>query len=135
MHHPWRRFRDQWGHVALATTPLPGSLHAVTDGRTVWMHEPLTQAERRVAICHETIHLEAGEGCRQSPGRERQHNREVARRLIDFDELAAAMAWTDQIDELAADLWVTPLIARARIDMLWPAEVAIISELIADLRT
>ena len=134
MHHPWRRFRDEWGHVTLELMPLRGDYQALTDGRRVIMDPRLLQVERRCAIAHEIVHLERGEHCTQDPEVEAVADRIAARRLIPFDALASAMAWSDQIEEIADELWVTPQIAQARIDSLLPAQVAVIAELIAGLR-
>lgn len=134
MHHPWRRFRTDWGHVALKVEPLPENTRALTDGETVWLHDRLYQAERRCAIEHEMIHLERGEHCAQDEAVEARTDREVARRLIPIPALMDAMAWSDHVEEIADELWVTPEVAQARIDSLLPAQVAIIAELIADLR-
>lgn len=134
MHHPWRRFRDDWGHVSLVWEPLDGDYHALTDGRRVIMDPDLLQVERRCSIEHEMIHLERGEHCTQDPVVEARVNRIAARRLIPFPALMDAMAWSDQLEEVADELWVTPEIAQARIDSLRPGQVAVLAELIADLR-
>lgn len=135
MHHPWRHFREQWGHVGLEWQELAGDYQAVTDGRRVIMDPTILQVERRCAIAHETVHLERGEHCAQDPVVERRADVVAARRLVTFDALAEALIWTDDLHEVAHELWVTPEIAQARIDVPWPSEVTIISELIADLRT
>lgn len=118
MHHPWRRFRDEWGHVALTVKPLPGDLHAFTDGDTVWMHTPLLQAERRCAIEHEMIHLEHGDDCAQDEVVERRTDREVARRLIPWAQFLRAARWARHEEELADELWVTVKVLRARVHTL-----------------
>lgn len=133
MHHPWRRFRDEWGHVNLSFAVLEGDVHAHTDGDTVWLRHGLRQVERRCAIAHETIHLERREHCRQPPRVERLVDRMTARRLVSFEQLAAALPWALSMEELAAELWITPRYARALMGSLWPSEVAILAELIADL--
>ncbi|HEX7349648.1 hypothetical protein [Brachybacterium sp.] len=68
------------------------------------------------------------------PDLERNIDQEVARRLIAFHDLVDAMAWSSELEEIADELWLRPELARARIDTLRPAEVAIIAELIADLQ-
>lgn len=118
MHHPWRRFRDQWGHVALAVTPLPEDFHALTDGRTVWLHTPLLQAERRCAIEHEMIHLERDEHCAQDEAVERRTDQEVGRRLIPWESLLREVRWARSESELAEELWVTEKVLRARAETL-----------------
>lgn len=107
----------------------------MTDGESrIWVRRRLLQAERRCALAHEIIHLERGDTGPCSRAVEAEVNREVARRLIPFSALMDAMAWSDQIEEIADELWVTPEIAEARIRSLLPAQVAVIAELIADTR-
>lgn len=134
MHHPWRRFRDQWGHVGLEWRQLDGDFQALTDGRRVLMDPDLLQVERRCAIAHETAHLERGEHCAQDHAVERRADRIAASRLVSIDALMQALIWSDDLQEVADELWVTPEIARARIDIMRPAELTIVAELIADLR-
>lgn len=99
------------------------------------MHNRQKQAERRCTLEHEKIHIERADMGKCRPELERDINQEVARRLITFEELMdAAMAWPSEIEEIADELFVRPDIARPRIDILRPAAVAIIAELIADLR-
>lgn len=118
MHHPWRRFRENWGDVALTVTPLPSDFHALTDGRTVWLHTPLLQAERRCAIEHEMIHLEAGDYCAQDDAVERRVEQEVSRRLIPWEALKRESRWARSEAELAEELWVTEKVLRARVETL-----------------
>lgn len=118
MQHPWRRFREHWGHVALTVEPLPADFHALTDGETVWMHTPLFQVERRCAIEHEMVHLERSEHCVQDAAVERRTEREVARRLIPWGRLLEAVRWARSEQELADELWVTPRVLRARSEAL-----------------
>lgn len=134
MHHPWRRFRDHWGHVGLEWRQLDGDFQALTDGRRVLMDPDLLQVERRCAIAHETVHLERGEHCAQDYAAERRADRVAAGRLVGIDALMQALIWSDDLQEVADELWVTPEIARARIDIMRPAELTIVAELIADLR-
>lgn len=123
MYHPWRRFREHWGHVALTVTSLPEDLHALTDGETVWLHTPLFQAERRCAIEHEMIHLERGEHCAQDEAAERRTEQEVARRLIPWEELLSGVRWARSERELADELSVTMKVLRARAETLHAGEL------------
>lgn len=133
MHNPWRTLPP---HVIVEFASLPPPENGRSDGESrIVLHKRLKQVERRCSLEHEKVHLERGDMGKCRPGLEADIDRIVARRLVTFDELAAALAWTDQIDEVAHELWVTTKIARARIASLLPAEVAIIAELIADLRT
>lgn len=98
------------------------------------MDPDLLQVERRCAIAHETVHLERGEHCSQDSAAERRADRIAAGRLVRLEALTQALLWSDDLEEVAHELWVTPEIARARIDILRPAEIAAIAELLADLQ-
>ncbi|WP_146007697.1 hypothetical protein [Brachybacterium sp. UMB0905] len=98
------------------------------------MHDRLLQAERRCAIMHEMVHLERGDTGECTPATEAAIDREVARRLVPLAALQDALAWSDDLHEVADELWVTPRIVEARIASLRPAEVATIAQLIADTR-
>ena len=88
------------------------------------LHPDQLQVERRVAISHELVHLERGHtsGC-DSPV-EAAVRAEVARRLITLNAMLDALAWTEDWDEAADELWVTTEVLRDRIDNLTEFERA-----------
>lgn len=132
MFHPWH---DLHPSVCVEFASLPPPLRGATDGCSrIVLHNRLEQVERRCTLEHEKVHIDRGDMGKCRPEVERSIDRTVARRLVSLDSLMSAMVWTDEIEELADELWVTPQIARARLEILLPAEVALISELIADLR-
>ena len=104
MHHPWRRFRDEWGHVNLTFKPLEDEFHALTDGKTVWMDPYILQVEKRCAIAHEIVHLERGEHCKQGDPAEVRADRMAAGRLVPLEALTQAIIWSDDLDEVADEL-------------------------------
>lgn len=132
MHNPWRTLPP---HVIVEFASLPPPDSGRSDGVSrIVLHDRLKQVERRCTLEHEKVHIERGDMGKCRPDCEADIDRIVARRLVTFDALADALAWSDQIEEVALELWVTPKIARARIAALRPTELAIIAELIADLR-
>lgn len=132
MHNPWRTIPP---HVTVEFASLPPPDSGRSDGVSrIVLHKRLKQVERRCTLEHEKVHLERSDMGKCRPDREKDIDRIVARRLVPFDGLVDALVWTDVLDEVAHELWVTPKIARARIDLLRPAELAVIAELIADLR-
>lgn len=131
MYHPWRTLPDD---VVVEFASLPPPRRGASRGRTIVLHDRQKQVGRRCTLEHEKIHIERADMGKCQPELEKDIDREVARRLIGFDDLLDAMAWSSELEEVADELFVRPEIARARIDCLLPAEIAIIAELIADLR-
>jgi hypothetical protein len=118
--------------LTVAVTRLPAG-HAwwLPDVNGIALDDRLTQAERRAALAHELEHAVAGDTCLlgQGPDSERLHRRRerrtderAARRLIDLDQLADALAWCLGVDELADQLHVDERTVRARIRCLTEAE-------------
>lgn len=128
MDHPWRRLRAlaDW---LLRWSRLPGDLMGLTDHRTrtIWMDRRLLQAERRCTIAHELEHVERGPLPTDPVLAAREEaaiDKAVARRLIGFDALAAALSWSLDLDEAADELWVDVPTLRTRLEHLHPAERA-----------
>lgn len=131
MYHPWRRFRveAQW---VLWATRLPRGCMGYVDWRAhaVVIDRTLLQVERRCTITHELVHIERGPvptdpwlGRRE----ERAVEREAARRLIELDALADALAWSSQPAEVAEELWVDEQTLNARVAGLSRSERAWLS--------
>ena len=124
MYHPWRALRalPDW---TLITASLPGrrlaDLHWPT--RLLVMDSRLRQAERRSVLAHELVHIERGpSGAAWVAREEAAVDREAARRLIPIRELGEALAWTQDVHELAEELWTTPHMVRVRLGHLHPSE-------------
>lgn len=93
------------------------------------MDPRLNQVERRCVLTHELVHLEHGHrGC-QPPAVEIAVRREAARRLVRMEHLAAALPWAQDCDELADELWVTPMVLADRYDGLTETEMAALRDL------
>lgn len=136
MHHPWRAFRHlpDW---RLDLALLPDGLLGVTSWgtRTVTLDRRLLQAERRCTICHETIHIERGPlpsdpvlAAREEAAVEV----EAARRLIQLDDLASALAWAHNVSEAADELWVDVPTLQTRLANLSEIERAHLTARLAD---
>lgn len=81
----------------------------------IWLDPRMTQGERLYALTHELVHLEHGHrGC-QSPAVEHALRAAAARQLITLEQLADALPWSMSLDELADELWVTPLVLTDRL--------------------
>lgn len=134
--HPWRELGTLWPHVHVDHVDLTdaGRLGETDGSRLIRLERRQLQVERRCTLAHEMIHLERGHDGPCSPATEAGVDREVARRLIPLAALQDALAWSDNLHEVADELWVTPGIVEARIASLRPAEVATIAQLIADTR-
>lgn len=125
IYHPWQDLRERWRHVVVDhTDDLPAGLLADTNGVDhVRMRRRLLQVERRCALAHEIIHLEHGDTTECRPAIEHDVNREASRRLISWKALVRAVRWARSESELAAELWVTPQILRARTEALTADEM------------
>lgn len=120
--HPWRALRahDDWCYYV---ADLPPGVVAATrwEDRTIWLRPGLSQVERRCAIAHELEHVARG-----MPGLwakdERAVRQATARKLVSLDALVDVARWTHDLDEAAAELWVTPGVLRTRLRHLHPSE-------------
>lgn len=125
MHNPWTYLAEKHPAVAVVWTQLPRRVRGCTDGRTIWMDPRLTQVQRRVVVCHETIHIERGVvmGDRLE---ELRVDRLTADRLIAIDDLVDALRCHryPTADVLAESLWVEPAVVRTRVDHLSGVDLA-----------
>jgi predicted transcriptional regulator len=107
--------------------------------RVILLDVRLSQAERRCHLAHELVHIDAGdECCRVGPDgdrlalrQERRTEDRAACRLISLDDLAEALLWCLDFDEVAEHLHVDARTVRARIRSLTPAEKDYIERRIA----
>lgn len=117
MFHPWRALRGLTD-VTLHWTREPGLLGA-TDGLTViYMHPDQSQRQRRSTLTHELAHITLGhtQGC--NPHDERAADLLAAHWLIPIDRLIEALRWSDQLEEIAEELWVDLATLRTRLTRL-----------------
>lgn len=111
------------GHVTLHLCDLPAPLSGVTDGRTVWLFDGLTQAQRRCVLAHELVHVRLGHGTRQPDAVERQVRAITARYLLpDIRAVGEVVAWAHDHDEASEELWVTPGVLADRLEGMTGAE-------------
>lgn len=134
MHHPWRQFRHlaEW---TLLFADLPGRTLGLCNwaDKTITLRRDLLQAQRRSVIAHEVVHVERGPfpGHLQ-PREEREVSKEAARRLVDIRALGEAMAWSENLDEIADELWVDRDTVLTRLAHLHPAERAYLKRRLDD---
>lgn len=126
MHHPWREFRAlaDW---TLQSALLPLDFVGITDfdDKTVTLDRRLLQAERRCTIAHEIEHIRRGPVPTDpvlAAREEEQIDTAVARKLISLEQLGEALAWSANMQEAAAELWVDLPTLEARLNHLHPSE-------------
>lgn len=126
--HPWRALRRRPDITLVFEDPGPGALGRVDyDTATITLHPRLLQAERRATLTHELVHLERGPAVRGHEAREeRAVEIEAARRLIDLAQLVDAVKWTDDVHELAFELWVDPDTVQIRLRSLPEHEARVV---------
>lgn len=129
---PWQHLR-RLAHINLRWTDDDVEL----DGAHAWyyverdeilMDSRLTQRERRSVLGHELAHAigkdrPCGVEVLDSI-QELRADRWAARRLIDIRVLAEALAWSENLDEVAEELWVTLDLLEVRLAHLHPSERA-----------
>ncbi|GMA31565.1 ImmA/IrrE family metallo-endopeptidase [Litorihabitans aurantiacus] len=122
-HHPWRFLRGL-PHVTLEWVRMHGRVGETNGVDLIRIHPDQLQVERRVTLTHETVHLERGHTTGCAPAVESEVREEASRRLIELPALLDALAWTEDWDEAADELWVTVDVLRDRIDTLSEVERA-----------
>lgn len=128
MFHPWRRLR-KLAHIDLAWRTLPGKL-GITNGNDLVVLDPRqSQTQRRCTIAHELAHIELGHTGECTPVEEAQARALAARWLIRMEHLLEALAWTENLEELADELWVDLDTLMARLDGLTVEERRMIQDL------
>lgn len=87
-----------------------------------------TQVERRSVLAHELGHALRGDlPCGDDALDVRQEGvvqQWAARKMIDLSALADALQWSDDPEEVAEALWVTPELLEVRVRHLHPSEVS-----------
>lgn len=122
MWHPWKALRSMTGVTLHMTSELPAMVRAETDGQSIFMSNELLQRERRSSLTHELEHLTRGDRSCCLPKDESRVRQAAAHKLISLDDLAAALAWTRDVGELAEELWCDEITVRTRLTHLHPAE-------------
>jgi hypothetical protein len=92
---PWHDLYERWPGVVVLIEPMTGDLLGQVrgGGRVIALRAGTSSAQRRCTLAHEIVHLERGlRDCGRWLAREEAAvHAEAARRLIDVDELAAAV--------------------------------------------
>ncbi len=126
-YNPWLDAARRYPEVHIEWHPIAPA-HAFWSRRddVIMVDEHITRAERRCALAHELAHMDAGDRptdlCWFAARQETNADKLAARRLVDIDELAAAMRWTDDPREIAEHLEVTLSVLALRGRWLHPAE-------------
>lgn len=128
--HPWRWLRDQHPDIVVDYVHLGAGRMGQTCGRSMWIDDRLTQAERRCTLTHELVHIER-RGCEHHDPDVEESIVELiaARRLITLEQLVDAFRWHRHptLADLADTLWVDAQTAQCRMDHLDVVEVAAIN--------
>lgn len=129
LHNPWRHLAVHHPGVRVIWTRIPGATRGFTDGERIWLDDRLTQVQRRVTVCHETIHIERGIIPADSL-EEARVNRLVAQRLISTDQLVDALRWHrhPSLPSLADNLWVDVATVKCRLDTMPEQEQSAIQQ-------
>lgn len=135
-YNPWADLGDR-PHICCDShsVELPvGSGWWLPDVMGIVLDRRLTRVERRCALAHELQHVDYGDvqvhsvgpdGPRMARRQEKRADREAARRLVQVQELAAAMrAHPHNPAAVAEELDVTLDVLRCRLDTLHAAERA-----------
>ncbi|WP_062367312.1 hypothetical protein [Gordonia sp. QH-12] len=132
-HNPWRHLAQNHPDVRVVWARLPGTYRGWTDGSTIWIDDRLSQAQRRVVVCHETIHIERGI-IPADAYEEARVKRLTAERLITTEQLVDAVRWhrRQTLEGLADVLWVDVGCVRTRLDTMSADEQYQIEALIRD---
>lgn len=129
---PWRHL-SRLSHINLRWTDDDGELddafawyYVETD--EIVMDSRLNQRERRCVLGHELAHAisrDRPSGVEVLDAIQELHaDRWAARRLIDVRALGEALAWSEDLEEVAEELWVTRDLLDVRLAHLHPAERA-----------
>jgi hypothetical protein len=128
---PWLDLRINWPEITVVVLPMTGRLLGWVNYPVIALRASSGAAQRRCTLAHEIVHLERGiSDCGPWADREeRLVHAEVARRLIDVADLAAAVAelgGTHDIGGLAARLDVDTETVTVRLGLITAAERATI---------
>lgn len=121
--------------IGISTADLAGDVMGLWDQatRTIWLDSRLTFAERRCTLVHELVHAERGDiPCVDAVldlRQERRVEREAARRLVNLEDLADAVRWSNDQAEVADALEVDLATLQARLAALSDTERAAVTRL------
>lgn len=133
--HPWREV-GAMPDVRVIFAELPPGLLGLCDHdkRTIWLTTGMSQRQRRAVLKHELVHLKRG---RVFSHFVKQEERAVevatAHALIPLPSLIDALRWTQDVHELADELWAPADLIVVRMNHLHPAESRRIRQELSDL--
>lgn len=131
--HPWRRLRDL-PQIVLEWHEGGDAGWYDFETRTISLRRGMTQAERRSTLRHELEHHYRGDFLERLVEREETAcELAAARDLIDIRKLGEALAWSQDLDEVADELWVDPALVHIRLRHLHPAERAYLRDRLSHL--
>ena len=115
--------------------PMRGRLLGWIDRPTQVIHvrEGITQAQRRVVLCHEHEHILRGHDGHCRPTIELDIDKTVACYLIPLPSLVDAFRWSWHVTEIAEHLWVTRRCVLTRFKYLTDDEAAEIRAALGDV--
>lgn len=104
--------------------------------QTISIRRGMSQAERRSTLRHELEHHFRGPFLERLLVREEEAcEYAAARDLIDIRKLGEALAWTQDLDEVADELWVDPELVMIRTRRLHMSERAYLKRRLAHLHS
>jgi hypothetical protein len=107
---PWRHLRQRHPGVRVKETELPCGVLGCIDHyqKIIWLDSRLLSREQRATLAHEIGHLELDHFMHGKwiSAPEWKVDRWAARRLIPFVDLLRAFQWSDDLEEMAEELWV-----------------------------
>lgn len=101
---PWHDLSVNWPEVEVVLEPMAGTLLGVLRYPVIALRSGTSAAQRRCTLAHELVHLERGvRDCGRWAAREELLvHREVARRLVTPEALAAAVRALGGAEDVAA---------------------------------
>jgi IrrE N-terminal-like domain len=133
---PWQDLAANWPEIEVVVEPMRGQLLGILRYPVVALRAGTSAAQRRCTLAHELVHLERGvRDCGPWAAREELLvQREVARRLVSTAALLDGVrdvGAQGRIPALARALDVDSETARLRLELLTPAERAVLRALSA----
>lgn len=107
----------------MITRRLPDGYAGMTDGTgRIWLDDRLTTIERRCALTHELVHVEAGHAGHQGECTEHWVREQAARLLVPMDNLLPWRTWQGTLWQLSEELGVTHAVLTDRLNTASPGE-------------
>lgn len=137
--NPWRRLRalgDEWTLVWSDDLPEDTYGHTNHDTRIITLRTGMSFEERRCTIAHEVHHVYRGPvPSHRVMAEELAVDRCAARLLLpSMRDVADCLVWArGDYEQVAADLWVDPLLLEVRLSSLRARERAYLERRLSDV--